>query len=79
MQSNPAIQMIQYENATGMQLHPEFSPEFTSFLVKLMRQQIDAEGLNSEEILKQIESMQGKNLALDALSAMFLDIVIDVL
>lgn len=61
MQSNPAIQMIQYENATGMQLHPEFSPEFTSFLVKLMRQQIDAEGLNSEEILRQIDSMQGKN------------------
>jgi hypothetical protein len=35
--------MIQYENATGMQLHPEFTPEFTSFLVKLMKQQIDSE------------------------------------
>lgn len=61
MGTNSVIQMIQYENATGMQLHPEFSPEFTSFLVKLMRQQITSEWLDVEEILKQIESMNGEN------------------
>lgn len=61
MGTSSAIQMIQYENATGMQLHPEFSPEFTSFLVKLMRQQIESEWLDTEKILKQIESLNGEN------------------
>ena len=58
---NSPIQMIQYENATGMQLHPEFTSEFTSFLVKLMRQQIESEWLNSDEILAQIDTMKEWN------------------
>ena len=37
------IQMIQIANATGVQFHPEFTPEFTSFLVKLMRSQLISE------------------------------------
>lgn len=37
------IQMIQVANATGVQFHPEFTPEFTSFLVKLMRSQLESE------------------------------------
>lgn len=37
------IQMIQVVNATGVQFHPEFTPEFTSFLVKLMRSQLESE------------------------------------
>ncbi len=61
IEMKPAIQMIQYNNATGMQFHPEFSPEFTTFLVKLMRQQIESEWLNATEILEQIESMKGSN------------------
>lgn len=55
------IQMIQYDNATGMQLHPEFSPEFTSFLIKLMREQILAEWLDPEEMLKEISLMNDGN------------------
>lgn len=58
MGSNSAIQMIQHDNATGMQLHPEFSPEFTAFLVKLMRWQIESEWLNATEILEQIKTLQ---------------------
>ncbi len=61
MWTSSAIQMIQYENATGMQLHPEFSPEFTSFLVKLMRQQIQSEWLNPDKILSDISTMNWWN------------------
>lgn len=37
------IQMIQVANATGVQFHPEFTPEFTGFLVKFMRSQLASE------------------------------------
>lgn len=55
---NSPIQMIQIENATGMQFHPEFTPEFTAFLVKLMKKQIQEEWLNPDEILKELSLMQ---------------------
>ena len=41
--SNEIIQAIKINNAVGTQFHPEFTPEFTSFLIKLMRQQIEQE------------------------------------
>ena len=55
------IQMIQIANATGVQFHPEFTPEFTSFLVKLMRSQLISEWLNPDEILARMEAMNGEN------------------
>lgn len=66
-QSWDIIQMIQvWDHAFGTQFHPEFTPEFTSFLVKLMRSDIDAEWLNSSEILKSI-SHQNQNLSSELL------------
>ena len=55
------IQMIQVANATGVQFHPEFTPEFTGFLVKLMRSQLESEWLNPDEILARMEAMNGNN------------------
>ena len=55
------IQMIQVANATGVQFHPEFTPEFTGFLVKLMRSQLASEWLNPDEILVRMEAMNGEN------------------
>lgn len=41
--TNSIIQAIKIYNAVGTQFHPEFTPEFTSFLIKLMGQQIEQE------------------------------------
>ena len=55
------IQMIQVANATGVQFHPEFTPEFTGFLVKFMRSQLASEWLNPDEILARMAAMNGNN------------------
>jgi len=54
-------QMIQvWNNAFWTQFHPEFTPEFTAFLVKLMRNQLTQEWLSPDEILAKIyENNQG--------------------
>lgn len=49
------IQMIQIgEHAHGVQFHPEFTPEFTTFLVKLMRETIEAEWMNPDTAIDKI-------------------------
>jgi GMP synthase-like glutamine amidotransferase len=48
-----------WENARGCQFHPEFSKEFTSFLVKLMQWSIEQEGLDIQRILWDLEKMNG--------------------
>lgn len=68
-QSWDIIQMIQvWHHAFWTQFHPEFTPEFTAFLVKLMSSQIEAEGLNPREILEDI-SQQNQNWSSQLLHA----------
>jgi len=50
-----------WDNAWGCQFHPEFTPEFCSFLVKLMNESITSEWLNPQQILKDLEKMKGNN------------------
>ncbi|MFA6090841.1 MAG: gamma-glutamyl-gamma-aminobutyrate hydrolase family protein [Candidatus Gracilibacteria bacterium] len=59
--SNSIIQAIKIDNAVGTQFHPEFTPEFTSFLIKLMGQQIEQEGLDKNAILEQVNAMKQGN------------------
>lgn len=59
--SNNVIQAIKVNNAVGTQFHPEFTPEFTSFLVKLMGEQIEQEWLDKDAILEQMEVMKQGN------------------
>ncbi len=48
-------QIIQvWDNAFWTQFHPEFTPEFTAFLVKLMRNQLTQEWLSPDAILTEI-------------------------
>lgn len=47
-----------WDNAWGCQFHAEFSKEFTSFLVKLMRETISSEWLSPETILSDLEKMK---------------------
>lgn len=54
-QSDDIIQMIQVgDHAHGVQFHPEFTHEFTTFLVKLMRESIESEGLDPNSIIDHI-------------------------
>lgn len=54
-QSSDIIQMIQVgDHAQGVQFHPEFTPEFTTFLVKLMRESIESEWLDPNSIIENI-------------------------
>lgn len=48
-----------WENAWGCQFHSEFSQEFTSFLVKLMKESISGEWQNPDQILQELAQMQG--------------------
>lgn len=55
-------QIIQIgENIIGTQFHPEFSPEFTSFLIKLMSSDLVKEGLNPEKLIKNMEQLNRVN------------------
>ncbi len=61
------IQMIQVgDRAHGVQFHPEFTPEFTAFLVRLMKDQISEEGWDPDTIIDSIYRM-GKNPSADML------------
>lgn len=51
-------QIIRYwDNAWGVQFHPEFSKEFTSFLVKLMSSDLKNESIDVEKTLKKLNKM----------------------
>lgn len=47
-----------WDNAWWCQFHSEFSKEFSSFLVKLMSNDISSEWLNVQEILLELEKMK---------------------
>jgi len=56
------IETIQVgDNAYGTQFHPEFSPQFTSFLVKLMREQLISEWLDPDKIIDNLYQGAPKN------------------
>lgn len=48
-----------WENAWGCQFHSEFTQEFTSFLIKLMKESISQEWQNVEALLQELSQMQG--------------------
>lgn len=52
---------VDWSDAWWVQFHPEFSPEFTTFLIKLMREDLENEWFNLEELIEKINKMWDKN------------------
>ena len=50
-----------WSDAWGVQFHPEFTTEFMSFLMKLMRGTLEEEWIDISELLKKLESMKWIN------------------
>lgn len=50
-----------WDNAWGVQFHPEFTTEFMSFLMKLMRGTLEEEWLDVSKLMKKLEEMKWIN------------------
>ncbi len=50
-----------WDNAWGIQFHPEFTPDFMSFLIKLMKGDLEKEWMDVSELLKKLENMNWIN------------------
>ncbi len=50
-----------WENAWGCQFHSEFTPEFCSFLAKLMKESLSSTWIHVEKVLEELSTMKSQN------------------